>query len=362
MKLGPITITIAILASALACSGKKDPSKKDNGTTEPVAQAKRDAAAAKALDAGMGTSGRHRDQQGWVPAEFKTGKAKWKESGVYVDGECLGMLTFPELPRNLKPRWGGDDTPGDPSTQRFGMLDYLEATGIDVKKVKELHVYGGRLHVVRITGADARKYRKDLIFRFGTGTGGKTLVIFPTQLKINTTFDKLTAIVAYVDKKAPTLNPDTEHVELDGKRVWKIPYFGDPLRGGVRVYRDDRMVLHLKRNKLEESEGIAEWTADKKELRWKLVPFLKKYGVGMKGVNSAQVIRHGARQETLDRKTLDNAYFTAIPQSSGKIRVDGNIEVQALSLYSTAKPPAGKSIPPKDKAEPTKGKAFPPKP
>src|SRR5689334_23079429 len=32
----------------------------------------------------------------WVPAEFKTGAARWKDTGVYLDGKPIGFLTWGE--------------------------------------------------------------------------------------------------------------------------------------------------------------------------------------------------------------------------------------------------------------------------
>ena len=80
--------TLAAIA-ALGC-GKPDsnddsPKEAPKGAlaSKPAAPDIKDAAPDK-----QGTSGRHRQQEGsdWVPAEFKKGRAKWKESAVYVDG------------------------------------------------------------------------------------------------------------------------------------------------------------------------------------------------------------------------------------------------------------------------------------
>src|SRR5438309_1851973 len=54
--------------------------------------------------AGAGEDGGD-DAPDWVPAEFKNGKARWKDTGVYLDGKPVGMLSFGELPFALLPVW-----------------------------------------------------------------------------------------------------------------------------------------------------------------------------------------------------------------------------------------------------------------
>jgi hypothetical protein len=104
-----------------------------------------------------GSKGDQQDNE-WTPAEFKQGSARWKDTGVYVDGKPIGFLTFGELPITLKPTWVKDKVsqnkpPNCPecpswkwSQQRFyKFTDYLKAIGIDPRKVKVMHVYGPRL-------------------------------------------------------------------------------------------------------------------------------------------------------------------------------------------------------------------------
>src|SRR5258708_4420973 len=45
------------------------------------------------------------DSSEYVPAEFKQGMSRWKDTGVYVDGKPVGFLTFGELPIACKPTW-----------------------------------------------------------------------------------------------------------------------------------------------------------------------------------------------------------------------------------------------------------------
>ena len=135
------------------------------------------------------------DQQDeeWVPAEFKAGAARWKDVGVYVDGKPMGFLTLGELPIALKPTWvkdkvsaekrpGTDDPGWRWSQQRFYRFDqYLTAIGVDVRKIKELHVYGPKFSETNISTAKdlLGPKGKEFMFRFGANVGGKPISQVP---------------------------------------------------------------------------------------------------------------------------------------------------------------------------------------
>src|SRR5882672_6198699 len=41
----------------------------------------------------------------YVPAEFRSGMARWKDTGVYLDGKPIAFMSFGELPIALQPTW-----------------------------------------------------------------------------------------------------------------------------------------------------------------------------------------------------------------------------------------------------------------
>src|SRR5687768_6836590 len=83
----------------------------------------------------------------WIPAEFKKGEGRWKDTGVYVDGTPVGVLSFGELPVELPPVWVEDEVsvpvkPGEKSPgyklvkqRHYRFVDYFKAVGIDLQKV-----------------------------------------------------------------------------------------------------------------------------------------------------------------------------------------------------------------------------------
>lgn len=108
-----LTFSLCALLALGSCKGKDDPKPIEVARPAPVADAgpvdagrhqpietTRDkmlqdeadakATAAKPKDAKKG------DQQDsdWVPAEFKTGMLRWKDTGVYVDGKPIGFLNW----------------------------------------------------------------------------------------------------------------------------------------------------------------------------------------------------------------------------------------------------------------------------
>ena len=89
------------------------------------------------------------------------------------------------------------------------------------------------------------------MFRFGAITGGKPIPVVPDSFGNGVMPDKMGGVMVYIDKKPPVLVQD-EGLELDGKLVDGVPYYGDPMRGGVRVYVDDRLSVALKPQSLDE--------------------------------------------------------------------------------------------------------------
>lgn len=266
-------LPVALLAAAFAC---KEKGGGDEASSEKTPSTETKTAGTKASppveDKGEseefeGVSGRHRKQDNWVPNEFRKGSAKWKDAGVYVDGKPMGIMRFGELPRDLETVWiesieDLDFKPGDKGPRkriefepRFRLTDYLTKLGVDVGKIKELHIYGGGGFTMRVTGDDLRNVKDTFFFDYGGLWKSKPLIRLPPELKVNTSFDKIWAIVVYVDKKPPVLT-EKDIATFDGEEIKGVPYYGEPIRGGVRVYKDDRLVFRIKRRKLEDKPEL----------------------------------------------------------------------------------------------------------
>jgi hypothetical protein len=292
------------------------------------------------------------DKEDYVPAEFKTGADRWRDTGVYLDGKPVGVLTWSELPLALEPTWipikAGDRVrAGHPEDKgwrwakerRYKFTDYLRSLGIDLARVKELHVYGPKhSESVVVTGKDLRsKAAEGFQFRFGATVSGKALPVIPGNFGNGKSPDKVSAVMIYVDKTPPTLVRN-KGFELDGEIQDGVPYYGEPLRGGIRVYLDDRMVAYLKRQDLP--VGISTATPDG-QLHWKLYEVLALQGVKTETIVEGYVIRDNKRQEKLTKDELASLTFEAGSQAKGSILIGPNkLAAKALAFHSRAVDPS----------------------
>jgi hypothetical protein len=286
------------------------------------------------------------DKDEYVPAEFKSGADRWRDTGVYLDGKPVGMLAWAELPLALKPTWipikaGDTIRAGHPEDKgwrwakerHYKFTDYLRALGIEPGKVKELHVYGPKhSETIVVTGKDLKSKTADgFRFRFGGAVTGKALPVVPGGFGNGKSPDKIAAVMIYIDKEPPTLVRN-RGFELDGVIQDGVPYYGEPLRGGIRVYLDDKMVAYLKRQDLPVANATA--TPDG-QLHWKLYEVLALQGVKLETIVEGYVIRDNKRQERLTRDELATLTFEAGSQAKGSILIGPNkLAAKALAFHS----------------------------
>ncbi|MBK9029928.1 MAG: hypothetical protein IPL61_01065 [Myxococcales bacterium] len=330
---------VGLLALLLAaCASKK-------ATPSPVATG-----SDGGIDAFIITVPEDEDKDKYVPAEFKAGADRWRDTGIYVDGKFSGLLAFAELPVALKPTWiqvkvsapkryGTSDTGWKwGKERRYRFRDLVASMGLDPAKIKEIHVYGPRFsESVIVTGAQlASPAADEFYFRFGGIVSSKAIPVVPAALGDQRTPDKISGVMIYVDKAPPKLERNVGLV-LDGEVQEGVPYFGTPLRGGVRVYKDDRLVAYIKRQDLP--ADLANTTSG--EPRWPLAGYLSSRGVSLDGVVEAWVVRDEKWQERFDRTQLEGLWFAAGNQAKGHIELgDQKVKANALILRSTPVAPA----------------------
>ncbi|HEY5949453.1 MAG TPA: hypothetical protein VIV40_28355 [Kofleriaceae bacterium] len=319
----------------------KTPVAQGSAAVPQVAQSNADLEAAKKKDAKKGDQ----EDNDWTPAEFKQGTSRWKDTGVYLDGKPIGFLTFGELPITLKPTWvkdkvSQDKPPGCPecpawkwSQQRFyKFTDYLKAMGVDIRKIKVIHVYGPRLsQSVVATGKDLQSKLADkFMFRFGMDIAGKALPWVPEGFGNGKTPDKISGVMIYIDRKPPTVT--REGVELDGQPVTGVPYYGEPIRGGIRVYLDDKLATIIKRQELDPKQATQSPTGD---LSWNFGQFLKSKGVDASKIVEGWVIRDEKRAEKIPFAELEKMQFAASSQAKGGVLLgDKKIRANAIALHT----------------------------
>lgn len=310
---------------------------------------------AEARDAKKGD----RQDSEWIPKENVSGLSRWKDSGVYVDGKPVGFLTWGELPIGCKASWMrekasaekryGTDDPGWKWARMryYKFTDYLKAVGVDLRKIKEIHLYGPKESEVLIAtgGALQSPAANDFWFRFGAPTSGKPLPHAPGTFGNGRIGDKITAVMVYVDKKPPTLVAN-DGLYLDGVEQIGVPYYGAPIRGGVRVYLDDRLATIIKRQELDPRRVV---TGADGEPQWRLADFLTGHGVDLSHVVEMWAIRDEVRSEKFTAAEIAAMMFEASSQSHGGVLLgDKLVLANAIALHTRALKPEDMPIPEQD--------------
>jgi hypothetical protein len=297
-----------------------------------------------------------RQDSEWVPKEFTTGASRWKDAGVYVDGKPVGFLTWGELPLGCKASWlrdkvsaekraGTDDPDWKWARKRYyKVTDYLKAVGVDLRKIKELHLLGPKSSLALIvTGKELRSpAANEFWFWFGSNTSGKPIPHAPEQFGNNKIGDKINSIMVYVDKKPPNL-VENDGLYLDGVRQTGVPYYGEPIRGGVRIYLDDKLATIIKRQELDPAQASQ---GPDGEPRWSLPGFLTAHGVDTRRVVEMWVIRDEKRSEKFSGAELAAMTFQASSQSKGGVLVgDKPVLANVIALHTRAVKPSDLPIP-----------------
>jgi hypothetical protein len=350
MKNRPTMSKLLVVASAIvllaACSGDKEqPAAIRPAPVQPTMTPLPAAATAPEKTTPKDSKKGDKNDDEWVPAEFKTGGARWKDTGVYLDGRPAGFLTWGELPVSLKPLWvrekvSANKRPGstDPgwrwAQQRYyRFTDYLKAIGVDVAKVKEMHVYGPKFtNSIIATGADLRSpAAKDFTFRFGASVYGKAIPRIPAGFGGGNPPDKISAVMIYVEKEPPKLVPHVGFM-LGQEPQYGVPYFGDPIRGGVRIYLDDRYATMIKRQDLDPAKATKD--ADGEPM-WSLPEFLAAQGVDISKVVELWVIRNDRRTEKFSKDEIAKLTFRAGAQAKGGVLLgDQKVRANTIALHT----------------------------
>jgi hypothetical protein len=198
--------------------------------------------------------------------------------------------------------------------------------------VKIMHVYGSKLsQSVVATGKDLMTKQADqFMFRFGMDVAGKPLPWVPEGFGNGKTPDRIAGVMVYIDRKAPTVT--REGIELDGQPVTNVPYYGDPIRGGIRVYIDDKLATIIKRQELDPKAAKQSASGD---LSWSFGEFLKSKGVDGSKVIEGWVIRDERRAEKIPWAELEKMSFAASSQAKGGIVLgDKKVRANAIALHS----------------------------
>lgn len=303
-----------------------------------------EAAAARALVGGDDEDGANSNAGGG--GKRQNGNNKWKDTTVYVDGKPFGVLGFGELPAALQPVWvdeqhsaeiePGSHSPGfiTVKSRRYRFIDLLRAYGVDVKRINQIHLMGPKLtEVIIASGAELRsKKGQNFMFRFGSIIGGKAIPVVPPDFGNHYMPDKIAAVMVYIDKKPPELVPG-EGLMLDGKPVDGVAYFGEPIRGGIRIYADDRLAVQVKQVVLRALKPVE--IGEHGLARYALLPLLESRGVDTSKLVDGVIIADEQWKRRLTRAELERATVAMGDRHVNEVAIGNEkFNAQAVAVHS----------------------------
>lgn len=276
----------------------------------------------------------------------KKGGGKFNESAVYVDGVAKGVLRYSEMPPQLKP-FAFPEIDDLDVARYYRLTDYLQAVGVDVEKIHEMHIYGSHDRVAVITGAELRAARERVIFDFTRQTSGKPRAKWAqTHAFVHKPMVDIISVIAIYSAKTP---PTYEHgeIRLDGKEVDDaVPYVGDGVPKGTRVYVDGKLDGWVRRKKLP-NKLIAPGSSDT-HARFSTDAFLAYVGADSRGAKAIDFYDGDTMLARVDGKAWalsKGDYVFELPQRShGKVQElfpgDKSSRITSIQLYVHTTPPA----------------------
>jgi len=120
-----------------------------------------------------------------------------------------------------------------------------------------------------------------------------------------------------------------------------VPYYGEPIRGGIRVYLDNRLAAIIKRQELDPKKSTK---AANGEPQWNFGEFLSSQGVDTSKVVEMWVVRDEKREEKFPTAEMISMNFQASAQAKGGVLLtDKLIRANAIALHT--KPVAPEQLP-----------------
>jgi hypothetical protein len=278
----------------------------------------------------------------------KNGNGRFRDSYVYVDGKPIGVLRYSELPASLKPVAEPEIDDLD-NPRYFKLPDYLQASGVDLARVREVQIYGSHGRIAVVQGDEIRTLRDRLVFDFTQQDHGKPRARW-TQLHAlphRPMVDVIMGVAVYCSKTPPA--PDgSGQLALDGKPIdeFDIPYVGDEIPKGTRVYVDGKLDGWVRRKQL--ADKLMAPGSDRVHAKFSLDAFLASLGVSARDAKAIDFLDGDDMVARIDGKrwTLEKSdYVFELPKRShGKVKElfpgDKAARISSVQLYVHTTPPS----------------------
>lgn len=265
---------------------------------------------------------------------------------VYIDGAPAGALAHEELPPSLVPTMvmRGEPFP------LFPVAAYVEALGVPLEELREIHLMGGNRPAI-IAGKELARVRDKLCFAFSRANAGKPRMDWPDErVESGTKIDAIASVFIYRHKEPPRFDRAGRVFRYsDGKVVEGVPYGdGDASLHGTRIYVDGRFRVAPHRRSLPEEV----FTGGLDDDRLSLPLLLLHLGVPADDALAIDFIGDDRTVGRLDREGWKQAGATMgvwLRRGGGGLTADvpaqaspepGLALLSALAVYVTTKPPA----------------------
>ncbi|MFO0671715.1 MAG: hypothetical protein U0235_19140 [Polyangiaceae bacterium] len=279
-----------------------------------------------------------------VPAPEKMPRVK--DAAVYVDGRIVAFLKPYELPASVHAQRSSKNE------RPYGFASYLTAIGVDVSKVRQLHLHGGTIggFTTIIPGDSLRVARDDIRFVFSADGKGRPRPDFNgrsrSTLGINTGVDTINAVAVYIEKEPPHENAEYGLSYPDGRKVDGMAYADAEAGAGTRVYVDGKLVSIVKRKSLS-NDLLA--TGDLAKPEFSLAAYLKSVGVDPSKATVADFIDGDGPRARVPAARLQTLTFAVPARNQGLavMALDGAPEekITAIQLYRSQVAPKRETSP-----------------
>lgn len=280
----------------------------------------------------------------------KKGEGQFRDSAVYLDGKARGVLRYAELPPGLEP-FAMPEIDDLDVPRYYRLTDYFARIGIDVAKIREMHVYGSHDRVAVITGEELRAAQDRVIFDFTQQVTGKPRARWAQThaLPHHPMVDVILGISLYQDKTPPTY----KHGELlvDGQPTDGIPYVEDGVPKGTRVYVDGKLAGWVRRKTLPDK--LIAPGSERVHAKFSTDAFLTYVGADAHAAKAIDFYTGDSLLERLDgrqwAKTKSEYVFDLPNRSHGQVHElfpgDQGARLSSIELYVRTTPPARKTDP-----------------
>lgn len=269
-------------------------------------------------------------------------RRRFKDAHVYVDGQPVAVLKYMELPPSLEPVIL--ERSATKRTIRFSLARYVECLGLDLSKVKAVHLYGGRGRLAALSAVEVNKHREDLLFQFTQQVTGKPRMSWPeTGVDVNTHLDIISDVAIYVAREPPAWSNQAQQFVLpDGKPVDGIPYVPAQDVGGSRVYLDGKLVTFMRRTAAVDVDG------KRSDGKTDFLQYLSQRGVDLSKVRTVDVIDEDTRLIRIPLNAqLHTLEFSFPARSQGRVQIHVPTQTpdadpllaSAIRLWTSENPP-----------------------